>query len=106
VPKVTLTVFGGDRTIVITLIVPGARTVWKAARLLVEGKFNMEKIIILTGDSQGNGRLIACLGMLFPECEIQILSRRTESFGHVPVAPEPISTNKGGKKNGEHSHCR
>jgi hypothetical protein len=49
---------------VITLIVPGARTVWKAARLLVEGKFNMEKIIILTGDSQGNGRLIACLGML------------------------------------------
>jgi hypothetical protein len=28
---------------VITLIVPGARTVWKAARLLVEGKFNMEK---------------------------------------------------------------
>ena len=67
----------------------------------------MDKIVILTGDSQGNDRLTACLDMLFPECEVQILSRRTEYFGHVPVAPEPVSTNKGrGKKNGKHSNCR
>jgi hypothetical protein len=66
----------------------------------------VDKIVILTDHSEGDDKLIACLSMVFPECEIQILSRRTEDFGDVRVAPEPLSTQKEGKKNGKHSDCR
>ena len=62
----------------------------------------MDKIIILTGDSEGNDRLIACLSILFPECDIRSLSRQTESCGDVPVAPEPACTDEGEKKNGKY----
>ena len=50
--------------------------------------------------------MIQCLSMVFLECEIQILSRRTEDFGDVRVAPEHLSTQKEGKKNGKHFDCR
>jgi len=66
----------------------------------------VDKIIILTRHAEADDRLIACLAMLFPECEIQIRSRQTKSLGNLPVAPEPASTDKGGKKNGKYSDCR
>ncbi len=65
----------------------------------------MDKILILTGHSEGSEgyeKLKALLTMLFPECEVQIISARTQSFGHVPVASEPAINDKGGTKNGRH----
>jgi len=58
----------------------------------------MDKIIILTRHAEADDRLIECLAMLFPECEIQIRSRQTKSLGNLPVAPEPLSTGKGEEK--------
>ncbi len=61
----------------------------------------MDKIVILTGHSEGSegyDRLNALFTMLFPECKIQIISMWTESFGNVPVAPEPTADDKGGTK--------
>jgi hypothetical protein len=55
----------------------------------------VDKIVILTRLTEADDRLIACLAMLFPECEIQIRSRQTKSLGDLPVAPEPVSTGKG-----------
>ena len=60
----------------------------KATRCLIDRRFNMDKIVILSGNSERNDSLIECLRMLFPECEIQNLSGRTESFGDFPVYME------------------
>lgn len=35
----------------------------------------MERIVVLTGGSENDGKLIECLKMLFPECEIEIQQR-------------------------------
>ncbi|UCD88077.1 MAG: hypothetical protein JSV01_10165, partial [Desulfobacterales bacterium] len=43
-------------------------------------RFDVEKIIILTGYSTADDWLITRRSMLFPECEIEILSKRPESF--------------------------
>ena len=40
----------------------------------------MEKIVILAGNSEADSCLVTCLNLLFPDCEIQVLSRRPESF--------------------------
>ena len=66
----------------------------------------MNKIVILTGHSEGSEghkKLKTLLAMLFPECEIQISSIRTESFiRDVPGDPEPTTDDKGETKNGKH----
>lgn len=49
----------------------------------------MEKIVIVTDHPEEDDSLIACLRMLFPECEIQIFSRHTESLGDATVVQEP-----------------
>ncbi len=66
----------------------------------------MDKIVIVTDHCEGNVSLIAYLRMLFPECEIQVLSRQKERFVDFPVAPEHALAYKGGKKNGKHLNCR
>lgn len=35
----------------------------------------MEKIVVLTGGSENDSKLIECLKMLFPECEIDVQQR-------------------------------
>jgi hypothetical protein len=61
----------------------------------------VDKIVILTRHAEADDRLIACLAMLFPECEIEIRSSRVEAFGAASLAPERPSTDKGEKKNGK-----
>ena len=63
----------------------------------------MDKIVCLTGHSEGYDRLNACFTMLFPECEIRIISVQAESYGNVPAASEPAAAEKGKKKNGKNS---
>jgi hypothetical protein len=61
----------------------------------------VDKIVILTRHAEADDRLIPCLAMLFPECEIQIRSSRVEGFGAASLAPARPSTDKGEKKNGK-----
>ena len=49
----------------------------------------MEKIVIVTDHPEEDDSLIVCLRMLFPECQIQIFSRHTESLGDATVVQEP-----------------
>jgi hypothetical protein len=39
---------------------------------------NMEKIVVLTGN-HGDNNLIKCLEMLFPECVIEVLEKKSDS---------------------------
>ena len=66
----------------------------------------MEKIVILSGAAEGDEMLISCLPVLFPECEIQVRSKRMRSSGDLLAAPEPSMAGKGGKRNGKHLNCR
>ena len=54
-------------------------------RYLAYRKLNMDKIVILTGNSERNDSLIECLNILFPECEIEIQSKQTEGFEGFPI---------------------
>jgi hypothetical protein len=47
--------------------------------------------VLVTERPKEDDSLIACLSMLFPECEIQTFSRQTESLGDAPLAPEPTA---------------
>lgn len=77
------------------MIVPGASIAWKIFRYLVERIPEMEKIVILSNNQETNKKLTTYLNMLFPECEIQVLSREMESPGNVPVALEHAITENG-----------
>ena len=89
------------------LIVPGAHTAWKLTRPLPKRRFSVDKIVIVTGESGGDERMISSLKMLFPECETQIVSSRpATSFGDVPVDLESSAQNKEGERNGKHLNCR
>ena len=43
----------------------------------------MERIVVLTSGSDQDNKLVECLKMLFPECEIDIQQRMTG--GHEPA---------------------
>lgn len=70
----------------------------------------MNRILILTGyseGSEGHKKLKTLFTMLFPECEIQIISIRTERCErNVPGDPEPTTEDKVGTKNGKHFNHR
>jgi len=58
----------------------------------------MEKIVILTDNSEKDDMLIECLSMLFPECKIEILSRHdgelwrfSDSHGGKPEGVNTIT---------------
>ena len=65
----------------------------------------MDKIVICGRDFEENERLIASIRMIFPECEIQILSRGKDRCGDVPVEPTPETIGNGGKSNGTCLDC-
>jgi len=54
----------------------------------------MKKIVIKTDCPEADNVLIACIKMLFPECEIQTLPVRTKSFKDVSMALELATANK------------
>jgi len=45
----------------------------------------MDKIVILTGNSERENSLIEYLNMLFPECEIEIKYMQAEVFEDFPI---------------------
>ena len=45
----------------------------------------MEKIVILTEQSEPDHDLIEWLNELFPDCDIQIVFKGTETFGEYPA---------------------
>lgn len=86
-------------------IVYGESTVWTATNPLKKRGAKVDKIIICCRYSEGNERLIASVGMIFPECEIQILSCGIERYGDVSLSPEPVTLENGGKTNGTCLDC-
>jgi len=46
----------------------------------------MEKILLLSEESEPDPDLIAWLDKLFPDCEIQIHFKETEKFGQYPAS--------------------
>jgi len=66
----------------------------------------MEKIVILNDASEEDNILIACLRILFPQCEILVLSRCTETLGKLPVAKKSTTVDEVRKKNGHHPNHR
>jgi hypothetical protein len=46
----------------------------------------MEKIMVLTEQSEPDHDLLALLNELFPDCEIQIVFKETEIFGEYPAS--------------------
>ena len=46
----------------------------------------MEKIVILTEQSEPDQDLLSWLNELFPDCEIQIGFKGTETFGEYPAS--------------------
>ena len=65
----------------------------------------MDKIIIGCRDFEENEKLIASIGMIFPECEIQVLSRGMDRCGDVLLDPGPETLKNGGKSNGTCLDC-
>ena len=45
----------------------------------------MEKIVVLTEQSEPDHDLIAWLNELFPDCDIQVVFKGTETFGEYPA---------------------
>ncbi len=64
----------------------------------------MEKIVILTEQSEPDQDLLALLNGLFPDCEIQIGSKGTETFGEHPASCFPFQLRRiqQGRNHGEH----
>ncbi len=54
----------------------------------------MKKIVIKTDCPEADNVLIACIRMLFPECEIQTLPVRTKSFKDVSMALDLATARK------------
>ncbi len=52
----------------------------------------MKEILIKGGNSEDIAFLHSCCSILFPECDIQTLSRQIEGFGDDPVATETATT--------------
>lgn len=52
----------------------------------------MNKILIMNGYSKQDDLLVACLHILFPECEIQVQSQGIETVEAVQKIIEPTSS--------------
>ena len=66
----------------------------------------MDKIVIFCRRSEENERLIASIRMIFPECEIQLLSRRMECYENALPGPASGSSKNGGKANGTYPNLK
>ncbi len=49
----------------------------------------MHKIVIITDYSEKGDKLIECLSVLFPECEIQIVPKLGRNFENLQAVPGP-----------------
>jgi len=65
----------------------------------------VDKIVICCRYSEENEKFIASIGMIFPECEIQVLSSEMEHYADVPVGPAPVTLENGEKTNGTCLDC-
>lgn len=54
----------------------------------------MKEIVILCDNEEKDKRLISCLKMLFPECDIRIRSKYTKDLGHTQKKPLHVKTHK------------
>ena len=86
-------------------IVYGESTVWTATKPLKKRSVRLDRIVICGRYSEENERLIASIRMIFPECEIQVLSSGIERSGDVPVGPRPVTLKNGGKSIGTCLDC-
>ena len=86
-------------------IVSGKSIVWTATKRLKKRGAKLDKIVICGRYSEETERLIASIRMIFPECEIQVLSSGMERSGDVPVGPRPVTLKNGGKSNGTCLDC-
>lgn len=66
----------------------------------------MEKIVVSNASSKGYEMLIACLRILFPECQIQLHSKGMESLEEIPDTQGRSTTREKRKTNGKHPNCR
>ncbi len=66
----------------------------------------MKKIVILTDPSRKNDKLIHTLRTLFPECDIQIHLKQTESSGNVSQIKAVAATYKAGEKDAKAGYAR
>ena len=55
-------------------------------------RHKMEKILVKGGHSEDIALLHSCCSILFPECDIQILSRRIEGLEDDPEVTETATT--------------
>ena len=46
----------------------------------------MDKIVVLTDQSEPDYELLAWLNELFPDCEVQVSSRWTDNIGEYPAS--------------------
>ncbi len=74
---------------VIIVVVPERKPGGLAGSYPDEKEFIVEKVAIIKGDFEDVAILRACIRMLFPECEVQILPRRHEGFGDALSYTEP-----------------
>lgn len=66
----------------------------------------MDKIVVIADHSEGNQQLVKCLKLLFPECEIEVVSKRTEHIKDISLSPGAAYKDKKGKKSGKYSYNR
>ena len=55
----------------------------------------MDKIVILASNPEDIKLLRACYGMLFPECELQIIPKPIQSMDDAPAVGNLASSEKG-----------
>ena len=97
-------VTAGQTGIVTKQTAIGARTVWKSTRPLRKRKVTLKEIVILTDSFGKDDKLIHTLRTLFPECDIRIHLKQTESSANIWQIQEVATTHKRGK-NGKRAHC-
>jgi hypothetical protein len=74
--KETLIVSAGQRNIMTIQTVAGDHTAYKESGFLMKGRLDLKKIVILTDHPERHDMLIACLRILFPECEVLVKIKR------------------------------
>ena len=98
--KETLIVSAGHRNIVTKQTVAGEHTAWEASGSSMKRGLNLNKIVILTDHHERGDMLIACLRILFSECEIQVRSKEME-FLKVSGQLQGLATENTGEENEE-----
>jgi hypothetical protein len=89
---------GGREKSVGREIIPGFLADSKAICLSGEGAPKLERIVILTEQPQENDRLVVYLRSVFPDCDIELLSRPAALREVDGVDPQGALAGNGKKK--------